>query len=143
MNVAFFTDRDLGKMFPTILRDAELRVECHADHFRPDATDEEWLAETARRGWVAVTHDRRIRYKPNELAAVIRHNAALLVVIGAAPYSDLARSFVATVPKIVAFLETQARPFIAKVYRMSSSKASTSSAPGAGEVQLWYPDPRP
>lgn len=59
MNVAFFTDRDLGKMFPTILRDAELRVECHADHFRPDATDEEWLAETAQRSWVAVAHDRR------------------------------------------------------------------------------------
>lgn len=120
MKVVFFTDRDLGKMFPNILRDAGLTVECHADPF----------------------HDRRIRYKPNELAAVVRHNTALLVVIGAAPYPDLARSFVATAPKIVAFLETQARPFIAKVYRTSSSKASTSS-PAVGQVQLWYPDPRP
>lgn len=28
------------------------------------------------RGWGAVTHDRRIRYKPNELAAVLEHQVA-------------------------------------------------------------------
>ncbi len=139
MNVVFFTDRDLGKAFPRILRDAGLVVERHADHFSPDAPDEEWLAETARRGWVAITHDARIRYKPNELAAVIRHNAALLVVIGAAPYPELAKSFVATAPKVTAFLETQKRPLIAKVYRASPSQTSTSSTVPAGHVQLWYP----
>ena len=34
------------------------------------------------KGWVAVTHDQPIRYKPNELAAVTAHKAALLVVVG-------------------------------------------------------------
>lgn len=29
----FFTDRDLGKKFPTILREGGLTVERHADHF--------------------------------------------------------------------------------------------------------------
>ncbi|MEW6321223.1 MAG: hypothetical protein AB1635_09045 [Acidobacteriota bacterium] len=144
MKVVFFTDRftdrDLGKTFPRILRDAGLSVECHADHFAPDTPHEEWLAETARQGWVSITHDSRIRYKPNELDAVVRHKAALLVVIGKAPYPDLARSFVATAPKILAFVEAQPRPFIAKVYRATASKASMEPAPG--HVQLWYPDPR-
>jgi hypothetical protein len=143
LTVVFFTDRDLGRAFPSILRASGLTVECHADHFAPEAADEDWLAETARRGWVAVSHDNRIRYKPNELAAVVRHNAGLLVVIGAAPHPDLAKSFVATAPQIMAFLETQTRPFIAKVYRASPSKTSTSSTPAAGNVRLWYPDRTP
>jgi hypothetical protein len=68
--VTFFTDRDLGLQFPAILCHAGLRVERHADHFAPNCPDEEWLGTVAARGWVAITHDQRIRYKPNELAAV-------------------------------------------------------------------------
>ncbi|MGH9203417.1 MAG: hypothetical protein ACRD2A_19515 [Vicinamibacterales bacterium] len=63
----FFTDRDLGKRFPEILAAAGLKVERHADYFSPATPDEEWLQRVGERGWIAVTHDRRIRYKPNEL----------------------------------------------------------------------------
>jgi hypothetical protein len=83
----YFTDRDLGKQFPAILRAAGLVVERHADHFAPTASDEEWLALAGSNGWTAITHDARIRYKPNELAAVIRHHVALLVVVGSGALS--------------------------------------------------------
>ena len=46
----------------------------------------------ARLGF-AITHDRRIRYKPNERDAVMRQGVALLVVVGAAPVSDLGPRF--------------------------------------------------
>ncbi|MGH8490793.1 MAG: hypothetical protein ACREXS_18510 [Gammaproteobacteria bacterium] len=68
MNLVFFTDRDLGTRFPEILASAGLKVERHRDHFPHDCADEDWLRIIGRRGWVAVSHDRRIRYKPNELA---------------------------------------------------------------------------
>jgi hypothetical protein len=136
----FFTDRDLGVAFPAILREGGLDVERHSDHFRPDCPDDEWIAEVATRGWVAITHDGRIRYKPNELAAVVRHDLALLVVVGKAPYADLARSFVATYAKITRFLESHAPPLIAKVYRASPQELRESpNAPG--RVELWYPEP--
>jgi hypothetical protein len=96
----FFTDRDLGKQFPAILAAAGLHVERHADHFAPNCPDEEWLESVGQRKWVVVTHDSRIRYKPNELAAVVRHRVALLVVVGHAPYPQLAQHFVATMPRI-------------------------------------------
>ncbi len=137
MSVVFFTDRDLGLKFPSILRDAGLNVERHADHFAPDASDEEWLELTAHRGWVAVTHDRRIRYKPNELAAVVAHKAALLVVIGAAPFPDLAHAFVATRPRILDFVTSHERPFIGKVYRPSPAKGAKASS-SQGRVELSY-----
>lgn len=87
---------------------------------------------------MAVTHDRRIRHKPNELAAVVQCKVSLLVVIGDTPYAELARSFVATAPRILAFLNAHRPPFIGKVYR--ASPAELGKNPRAkGRVELWYP----
>ena len=137
MSLVYFTDRDLGKQFPEILRSNGLTVERHADHFAPDTPDALWLEVVGKRGWIAVTHDRRIRYKPNERDAVMRQGVALLVVVGAAPVSDLARAFVATVPHIERFLAEHERPFIAKVYRPAAPEMARGAA--AGRVELWYP----
>jgi hypothetical protein len=105
----YFTDRDLGRQFGTILKSGGLTIEGHADHFAPGTADEVWLAEVGKRGWTALTHDRRIRYKPNERDAVMRHRVGLLVIVGAAPFADLARAFLATLPKIGTFSKTKSR----------------------------------
>jgi PIN like domain len=138
LSVVYFTDRDLGKRFPEILKSAGITVELHQDHFAPDTPDEVWLEAVSRRGWIALTHDRRIRYKPNERDAVIGHGVALLVIIGAAPFPELARAFVATVPAVERFLVRHKPPFIAKVYRPSPAEMSRRSDP-PGHVELWYP----
>nr|WP_277346375.1 hypothetical protein [Solimonas marina] len=134
----FFTDRNLGKKFPDILRAAGLTVERHADHFAHDCPDEDWLKDIGKKGWIAVTHDGRIRYKPNELAAVMQHRVALLVVIGAAPYPQLAQAFVATAPRILSFIGRHRPPYIAKVYRPAADVAENNPA-APGRIELWYP----
>jgi len=134
----YFTDRDLGKQFGEILKAGGLDVERHSDHFAPDTPDDVWLAEVGRRGWIALTHDKRIRYKPNERDAVMRHGVGLLVIVGAAPFAELAHAFVATLPSIERFLDGHPPPFIAKVYRPSPSEAAQHSA-SHGHVELWYP----
>jgi len=138
VNRVFFTDRDLGTRFPEILAAAGLLVQRHRDNFPQDCADEEWLRAVGEKGWVAITHDSRIRYKPNELAAVIRHHVSLLVVIGKAPFPVLANNFVATAPKIAEALMQHAPPMIAKVYRPSPAElAQNPMAPGS--VAVWYP----
>lgn len=134
----FFTDRDLGKKFPGILFQAGLTVERHADHFPAACPDEDWLREIGRKGWIAITHDQRIRYKPNELAAVMNNRVALLVVIGQAPYPELAQAFVATYPRIESFIQRHEAPYIAKVYRPPASDPNGNSGT-SGHVELWYP----
>lgn len=135
MSVVYFTDRDLGLQFPKILQDAGLAVERHRDHF-PGASDEQWLAFVGAKQWVALTHNSRIRYTPNEKQAVIAHGVRLLVIIGQAPYPELAKSFVATHSRIEAFLQKHQPPFIAKVYRAAPAElAKNASAPG--DVVLW------
>jgi len=138
LSVVFFTDRDLGLKFPAILREGGLSVETHRDHFPPTCTDSEWLAAVAAKGWVALTHDGRIRYKPNELAEVVRHRATLLVVVGKAPYPVLAQSFVATMTRITRFLSAHEPPVIGKVYRATPSELDRDAG-AAGRVELWYP----
>ncbi|MCL4820348.1 MAG: hypothetical protein KJ067_14475 [Vicinamibacteria bacterium] len=138
MSVVYFTDRDLGLQFPAILIAAGLHVERHRDHFVPDCPDEVWLAEIGRRRWVGLTHDGRIRYKPNERDAVIEHHVRLLVIVGKARFPDLAHSFVATRARVEAYLERNDGPFIARLVRASAADlAENPMAPG--RVERWYP----
>jgi hypothetical protein len=134
----YFTDRDLGKRFGEILAAAGLTVERHDDHFAPDTPDEDWLAEVGKRRWIALTHDSRIRYKPNERDAVVRHGVGLLVIVGKASFPDLARAFVATLPRVEQFLAGHKPPFIAKVYRPSPADLKRNST-ASGRIDLWYP----
>ncbi|MHB0970952.1 MAG: PIN-like domain-containing protein [Thermoanaerobaculia bacterium] len=137
MSRVYFTDRDLGRKFPAILSAAGLAVERHDDFFAPAGSDEEWLEYCGRSGRIAVTHDARIRYKPNELAAVVRHGVALLVVVGHAPFPELAQNFVNTIDRIEAFVSGSQPPYIAKIYRPSPTDLlKNPSSPGS--IVLWH-----
>ncbi len=138
MSRVWFTDRDLGKRFPEILTAAGLTVERHHDLFPPDGSDEQWLEHCGRNSRIALTRDERIRYRPNELAAVIEHRVALLIVIGKAPHADLAHNLVNTLPKIEAFLDEHEPPYIAKVYRAPIPELARNPH-SKGSISLWHP----
>ena len=138
MSRIYFTDRDLGKQFPQFLRDNGVTVERHADLFPPDGSDEQWLEHCGSNGRVAVSHNWRIRYVPNELAAVIRFKVSLLILVGRATTGELARNFLRTLPRIESMLDGHDPPFILKVYRPTSSESTGSAAP-PGRVEVWFP----
>ena len=138
MSRIYFTDRDLGKQFPHLLAEAGLAVERHGDLFEPDGSDEQWLEHCGRQGRVAITHNSRIRYVPNELAAVLRFEVMLLVLVGKAPTAEFARNFIRTLPRVEARLDALKRPAILKVYRPTPAQL-LQSASAAGSVELWYP----
>ena len=141
MSRVYFTDRDLGKQFPARLRAAGLRVEWFFDHFGDKTPDTAWLSVVGGREWVVITHDERIRYKANELAAVVKHRVAMLLVVGHAPYPVLAQHFVHTLPRIEAFVDAHQPPYIAKVMR-PAQKELARRADTPGSVSLWYPPNR-
>lgn len=138
MSRIWFTDRDLGKQFPRLLAEAGLTVERHGDLFPPDGSDEQWLEHCGTRGRVALTHNIRIRYVPNELAVVRQFKVQLIVLVGQAPTAELAHNFVRTVQRIEPWLDSHAGPIILKVYRPGAADLARSpEAPG--RVELWYP----
>ncbi|HEX9939416.1 MAG TPA: hypothetical protein VGB15_19900 [Longimicrobium sp.] len=101
----FFADRDLGRYeFPGSLRSAGIVVHAHADHFPQNTPDVEWLPEAARRGWVILTNDRKIRSRALELQAVMTSGARVLALVGGSlPAAELARNFINTASKVEEF----------------------------------------
>lgn len=142
MSLVFFTDRDLGKRFPDALASAGLAVERHQDLFPPDGTDEAWLEYAGSNARIALTHNERIRYTPNELAAVVRHSVQLLVIVGKVPLPLLAENFVITLPRIESFIAAHQPPFIGKVYRPAPAELARNAST-MGTVSLWYPKEQP
>lgn len=135
--MVFFIDRNLGRRFAEILEAASIDVRRHDDEFPSITPDDEWMAEVGARGWIAVTRDKRIRYKPNERAAVLAHRVRMIVLIGKATYPDLANNFVATREAIEAFAGGTLPPYIAKLY--SPTTAELKQRAGApGRIELWY-----
>lgn len=80
-SLVFFLDRNIGKhTVAQELRRKGIAVEVHDDHLRQDAPDEEWIELVGQNGWVAITRDNQIRHRMNQIAAVKRHRARLIVV---------------------------------------------------------------
>jgi hypothetical protein len=113
----FFTDRDLGRRFPSILRAAGVRIEHHDDHFKPETLDEEWIGEIGRRGWIAVTRDARIRYSPLALSVLMDSGTQLLVLVGKLTTEEAAATFLKWRERITTIVLSEHGPFIAKIRR--------------------------
>src|SRR5450631_1304926 len=105
----FFTDRDLGRQFPALLRAAGVQLERHDDHFGPDTPDEEWIGEIGRRGWIAVSRDARIRYSPLAHSVLMECGTNLFVLVGKLTTAEAAEAFLKWREKIAETVAQRAR----------------------------------
>ena len=115
----FFVDRSLGgKIVPTKLRDAGWKVEHHDDHFADDTPDTTWISEAGRRGWIILTADERIRYKPVEKAALLASGTLtfLLASRKGLTGAEMAEAFLSVQVSIINAIIRQRPPAIFKVY---------------------------
>ena len=136
MATTFFIDRNLGKRFARTLRDAEVSVELHDDHFDERTTDVEWIPAIAARGWVAVTKDDRIRYRPLEKELVVESGARLLLLTGKADLVVHAQNFIHGIASVERFIDRSPPPWFAKLRRPSPRElARRFDAPGS--VERW------
>jgi hypothetical protein len=77
-----FIDRSLGKhIVADTLRRAGVHVEVLDDHFHQDTPDDIWLRFVGKRGWVAVTRDRYIRYNPLAKAAITEAKVIMVTLV--------------------------------------------------------------
>lgn len=136
MSATYFTDRNLGKQFPAILRKAGVRVERFDDHFAHNLADEVWLAAVALREWVAITHDANIRRRPNQRAAVLDGGLGLIVIVGKLPFPELATHFAHSIAVVERFVQKHERPWIAKFYPPTPTEMARKLKP-RGRIELW------
>lgn len=115
----YFTDRDSDGDFHGEICRAGIPVERHDDHFPPEPTveDWEWIDLCSRKGWIALTNDRRIRHRRTEADAVMRGGVRLFVTVGKrATHSERGQNFVASLNLVEKFLDEHPEPFIARIY---------------------------
>ena len=113
----FFLDRSLG-MDPTRteLVKRGLAVEVHDEHFARDEEDRVWLEVVGERGWVVLTKDQRLRYRPLEIAALCASGARVFVLTaGNLRGVEIAAVFVAALPRIIRILRAHPGPFLARI----------------------------
>jgi predicted nuclease of predicted toxin-antitoxin system len=113
----FFIDRSLGvEPIRTELVKAGIVVEVHDDHFARDEDDRVWLQKVGSLGWVVLTKDQRLRYRPLELAALRASNARVFVLTaGNLRGSEIAAVFISALPRIHRILNSRPGPFVARV----------------------------
>lgn len=122
----FFTDRDLGKSIPRILRAAGISVEEYSDHFKnPTEADHVWLSQVSKRGWITLTHDDEMRRDRLAKSAVMENEGRVLVLRGSMTHRDLATMFLEGITRIDRFLKKHDAPFFAVVRRKTTQKSST------------------
>jgi hypothetical protein len=105
-----------------ILRDADLKVEIHDDHFAQDAPDEEWLMVAGQKGWIVITRDERIRYRAAARQAIRRAKVRMFVIVarGDLRIEAVAHIFLKALPQVRSITAQEKPPFIAKIWRDGS-----------------------
>ncbi len=81
--------------------------------------DSEWTRQVAKRGWVAVTRDKRIQYRAAQKQAVAQARLALFVLRAKGNLSgaEIVETIDLAVPRMARFLKKHKPPFIAGIYR--------------------------
>jgi len=96
-------------------------VEIHDHHFPQNALDEDWISEVGKQGWVVLTKDDRIRYRPAALEAYRRHKVRVFVFgSGQMKAQEMAEAFVKALPKISQLALEQPAPFFVRISRSGS-----------------------
>jgi len=107
------------KIIADKLRQSGVKVEIHDQHFPQNALDEDWLTEVGRRGWIVLTKDDRIRYRPAELEAYRRNKVRVFIFgSGEMKAQEMADAFVRALPKISRLVRNKPAPFFARISRI-------------------------
>lgn len=114
----FFIDRDLGPRVAAALRAGGLRVEAYHEHFDlDDVPDREWLRLAGSRGWVALSHNKAIRYEPDELDDLMTYGVRAFFLIGKGPHPALAEAVLQCRQKVLRLLSKNLDPFVGRIYQ--------------------------
>jgi hypothetical protein len=87
-------------------------------HFALDnVPDGEWLQFVGERGWIALSHNKNIRYERDELDDLMTHGVKAFFLIGKGPHAAFATAVVHNIQKIKRMIYKYDEPFAAKIYQ--------------------------
>lgn len=110
---------------------ANIPFVAHHQLFAPDAPDEDWLRAASSKGWLIVTRDQRIRYRANELRAVVDAKLHMFVFSqGGLSSAETASILCATYPRMCVLAAQLRPPAFFSLTKSSDVRLLKISAPG-------------
>ncbi len=96
-----------------------IHIQDELDDLPRELSDVEWASTVAGHGWVAVTRDKRIRYRSAEKQAIADAGLALFVLASRRNLSrrEIVDVVAAAAPNMADFMAAYPPPFIASIYR--------------------------
>ena len=109
----FFVDNNLSKDIASGMSGFGERVEHLKDHFKANVSDTEWLEFVGSNGWVLITRDNRIRWRPAEIRALQEHKVGAFFLGGKnLKRCELIQQLVRNWPKMKELASTTTKPFV-------------------------------
>ena len=121
-SIVLFTDENLGRhVVPEALRRAGEQVIAFHEKFVSGTKDEVWLREVGANGWVLLTKDSKIRYRRNEIQALLSSKGRSFVLVSSnLPGPEIAEIFVKALGGMKRLCGRQRAPFIGHVHKNGS-----------------------
>ena len=97
----------------------DVRIQGETADLPRQLSDPDWADFVARQGWVAVTRDKRMRYRAAEKRAIASSGLALFVLVSRYDIkrSDIISQIEAAAPRMARFMRQHSPPFIAGIDR--------------------------
>jgi len=105
-----------------------------SDHFPDNADDGVWIAYTAVHGWIAITHDKKMRRQHRHMIA--RTSARIIIIAGNRTLQSQAQNFRTSFPQIERFVRKHSGPYMAKLTQPSPRDRDLKLNPH-GRVEMW------
>jgi len=114
--VTFFVDNNLSAQLAEGMKAFGEPVVHLKQLFDPDEDDDVWLAHIGAEGMILITRDERIRFRPNELAA-LRDNRVGAFFLGGKNRSrcELIQQLIRNWPRMKELAEKTRRPFAFRI----------------------------
>jgi len=133
-----FTDEDTGfhprQIAPSILIESGLSVVCLGTHFARQTPDHVWLETCGKNGWIAVTHDKRMRLDERTMVSLLKGGARVITLIGDWTHEELATNLVNSIFRIEQALRKQPAPCIIKLHMADPNGRKRGTA---GKVEIY------
>lgn len=87
--------------------------------------DREWLRYIGSKGWIALSHNKYIRYERDELDELMNSGVKAFFIIGKGPHPAFAGAILKNLDEVYRLIRENPAPFVAKIYQSRD------------EVELW------
>jgi predicted nuclease of predicted toxin-antitoxin system len=75
-----FIDRSVPRGVADAVKGMREGVLWLEDEFPHEVPDQEWLAAAGEKGWLVVTHDRKVRTRPGARRAIVEHGVGCFIL---------------------------------------------------------------